>query len=119
MKLKALALCATLGGSIVALALPAQSAISRLPDVFPNPIQYNDAGATHADASGNTDAYRSGSDNANVAANQPSGNPDAYRSGSDNANVATNQPSGNPDAYRSGSDNANVAMNQPSSNPDA
>jgi hypothetical protein len=87
MKLKALALCAGLGGSIVALALPAQAAISRSPDVLSTPVQYNDAVATHyyADASGNRDGYRSGSDNANIATYQPSGNPDAYSAGSNNA----------------------------------
>jgi len=75
MKLKALALCAALGGSTVALALPAQSA-----------VQYNDPVPIHyyADATGNTDGYRSGSDNANIA--DATGNTDGYRSGSDSAN---------------------------------
>jgi hypothetical protein len=78
MRLKALALCAALGGSVVALALPAQSA---------TPRQYSDPVPTgyYADASGNTDGYRSGSDNANMATYQPSGNPDAYSAGSNNA----------------------------------
>ena len=60
MKLKALALCAALGGSIVAHALPAQSA---------TPRQHYDPEPTghYADAIGNTDGYRSGSDNANNA----------------------------------------------------
>jgi hypothetical protein len=86
MKLKSLALCAAFGGGIIALALPAQSAISRSPDVLSTPVQY-DPVATHyyADASGNTDGYRSGSDNANIATYQPSGNPDAYSAGSNNA----------------------------------
>jgi len=76
MTLKALALCAVLG-STVALALPAQSAITRL---SASPVLHNDSVATdhYADASGNTDGYRSGSDNANIATYQPSGNPDAY-----------------------------------------
>src|SRR5690242_19585115 len=39
-----------------------------------------------ADAAGNPDAYRSGSDNARIA--DAAGNPDAYRSGSDNARIA-------------------------------
>jgi len=43
----------------------------------------------YADASGNTDGYRSGSDNANIATYQPSDNPDAYSAGSNNAGLKT------------------------------
>jgi hypothetical protein len=84
MNVKALALCAALGGSTVALAFPAQSAITRL---SATPVIHNDPVATqhYADASGNIDGYRSGSDNANIAMYQPSGNPDAYSAGSNNA----------------------------------
>src|SRR4051794_32292559 len=76
MKLKPFAVCAAIGGSTMALAVPAQSA-----------VQYNDPVPIHyyADATGNTDGYRSGSDNANIATYQPSGNPDAYGAGSNNA----------------------------------
>jgi|1185.fasta_scaffold2089148_1 hypothetical protein len=88
MTLKALALCAVLGASTVALALPAQSAITRL---SASPVLHNDSVATdhYADASGNTDGYRSGSDNANIATYQPSDNPDAYSAGSNNAGLKT------------------------------
>jgi hypothetical protein len=84
MTFKALVLSAALAGSTIALALPAQCAITRSSDT---PVLHNDSVATghYADASGNTDGYRSGSDNANIATYQPSGNPDAYNAGSNNA----------------------------------